>query len=198
MNFSSSTTSIRGFSSSAEPGYSVMFFSGMGLLRLRAATDTEIEVTVQNGIHVAKVTKQRDFAIGDVFAFRLNQVEIGTDQGGKVVTTCVPEETEGDYQTQDSNRPTPQERLAIQTLEEAFRLHQIMPPREVINEPSNRINIGRNVCPVSAWRDIYFSRKMDSGTERDSVRRTFNRHIENLQVKKIIKVYQEWVWFLQG
>jgi len=165
---------------------------------LKAATDTELEVTANSGLHQMKPTKQRDFALGDAFTFKLNQVEIGLDQKGEMVTTCVPKETEGDYQKPDNNRPTPQERFAIQTLEESFRLHQVMPPREVINEPSNRINIGRNVCPVSAWRDIYFSRKMDSGTGQDSVRRTFNRHVENLQVKKIIKVYHEWVWFLEG
>jgi hypothetical protein len=165
---------------------------------LKAATDTELEVTTNGGLHYMKPTKQRDFPIGDVFAFKLNQVDIGMDQGGEVVTTCVPEETEGDYEKQSSNRPTPQEQFAIQTLTEAMRLHQQPPPRGVLNEPANRLNGSRNVCPASKWRHIFYTRKMDDGTDRDSLRKLFSRHVTSLQVKQIIKVYEEWVWFLDG
>jgi len=56
---------------------------------LRAAVDTEIEVSGQANPRQAKVTKQRDLPSGDVFAFDLNPVEIGTDpETGEPITAC--------------------------------------------------------------------------------------------------------------
>ena len=56
---------------------------------LRAAVDTEIEVSGQANPRQAKVTKQRDLPSGDVFAFDLEPVEIGTDpESGEPITAC--------------------------------------------------------------------------------------------------------------
>lgn len=64
---------------------------------LRAALDTEIEVSVDDATrtHYAKVTKQRDLASkGETFGFKLVPVELGVDQWGGPVTSCavVPSE----------------------------------------------------------------------------------------------------------
>jgi hypothetical protein len=58
---------------------------------LRAATDTEIEVTRdhETGISVARVTKQREMEIGGEFPFRLEVIELGENRRGKAVTSCV-------------------------------------------------------------------------------------------------------------
>lgn len=57
---------------------------------LRAAVDTEIEVTGQANPRQAKVTKQRDLPSGDVFAFDLEPVDIGIDdETGEAITACV-------------------------------------------------------------------------------------------------------------
>jgi hypothetical protein len=63
---------------------------------LRAATDTEIEVSRDHatGTSVARVTKQRDMEIGDEFAFALAKVELGANRRGKPVTSCVVREAE--------------------------------------------------------------------------------------------------------
>ncbi len=59
---------------------------------LRAATDTEIEVAVdEEGNRRATAKKQRDHEGGAVFPFTLKPVTIGTDQDGDPVTTCVVE-----------------------------------------------------------------------------------------------------------
>lgn len=164
---------------------------------LRAATDTELEVSASNGLHIVRVTKQRDLPLGDEFCFRLRQIEIGRDRYGEPITTCIPDPAER-TDSDSIGRPTQQERLAIQALEEAFRQHQTMPPREVIEAPENKINMGRNVCPVREWRQIYITRKVDGRTKPDSAERAFRRHAENLQIKGIIRVCGDWVWFLEG
>ena len=163
---------------------------------LRAATDTEIEISAcGGGVHIVRPTKQRDFTLGDEFAFSLRQVEIGTDTKGEPVTTCVPVPIDNHQRTERGKQPTQEERLAIKALEDAFREHQQIPPREVINEPSNRLNMGKNVCPLEAWRQIYIARKGNDRTKADSVERIFRRHKDKLQVKGIIKVFNDWVWF---
>ena len=56
---------------------------------LKAAMDTEIEVSKTGNVHVATVTKQRDLPAGARFAFELQVVELGRDADGDPVTTCI-------------------------------------------------------------------------------------------------------------
>ena len=57
---------------------------------LRAATDTEIEVAVDevSGLRFAKTTKQREIEGGREFAFELETVVLGDDEDGDQVTSC--------------------------------------------------------------------------------------------------------------
>lgn len=63
---------------------------------LRAATDTEIEVSrdLTAGLSVARVMKQRDLELVGEFAFRLETVELGNNRRGKPVTSCVVREAD--------------------------------------------------------------------------------------------------------
>jgi hypothetical protein len=64
---------------------------------LKAATDTEIEVTADqpNKLHTAEVTKQRDLGSrGEKFTAKFRVVRMGTDQWGKPTTTCVVDTTD--------------------------------------------------------------------------------------------------------
>ena len=86
---------------------------------LRAATDTEIEISNDNGLHIAKITKQRDLPVGDEYAFRLRVVEMGEDSHGNKVTTCVPELT--------TDKPTPKpKRLTGATQKKMLNLLRTM------------------------------------------------------------------------
>jgi len=61
---------------------------------LRAATDTEIELTTESGISTAQVTKQRDGKIPPPFSYTLREVVLGEDSDGDSVTTCLVEPCE--------------------------------------------------------------------------------------------------------
>jgi hypothetical protein len=64
---------------------------------LKAATDTEIEVTgdADTKLHTAEVTKQRDLGSrGDKLVSRFLVVKMGLDQWGKDVTTCVVQKSD--------------------------------------------------------------------------------------------------------
>jgi len=58
---------------------------------LRAAADTEIEVTKSelSGVATAEVVKQRDRLGGDKFSFKLEPLEIGQDEDGATITSCI-------------------------------------------------------------------------------------------------------------
>ena len=58
---------------------------------LRAAVDTEIEVSRPEGetISTVRVTKQRDMPAGDPLPFTLEVIELGTDRRGKPITSCI-------------------------------------------------------------------------------------------------------------
>lgn len=56
---------------------------------LKAALDSEIEITKAGNIITARVTKQRDHAEGDEFRSELREIEIGRDVAGAAITTCV-------------------------------------------------------------------------------------------------------------
>ena len=57
---------------------------------LRAAIDTELELTKGEGTErLLKATKQRDMAAGVEHVFELRQVELGKDQDGDAVTSCI-------------------------------------------------------------------------------------------------------------
>jgi hypothetical protein len=64
-----------------------------GHTSLRAAIDTEIEVTAdKEGAGKTAVTvKQRDLEKGEAFPFTLQRVELGRNQHGEPVTSCVVE-----------------------------------------------------------------------------------------------------------
>jgi RecA-family ATPase len=57
---------------------------------LRAATDVELEITEG----CIKVSKSRDGQEGQTYGFKLEQVELGTNPKGRMVTTCVAVEAD--------------------------------------------------------------------------------------------------------
>jgi hypothetical protein len=76
---------------------------------MRAATDTEIEVTADadNGVHAAEITKQRDIpGKGDRIGFRLQVVEMGVGKWGKPITSCVVVGTDAPAKVAANRRPS--------------------------------------------------------------------------------------------
>lgn len=98
---------------------------------LRAATDTEIEVTRDtfSKTSTARVTKQRELETGDEFAFQLLPVTLGTSRRGKPVVSCVvrtsdqiTEEAKGARQTAEEQQKVAKERAVLKAEEQAVLL----------------------------------------------------------------------------
>ena len=76
-----------------------------GSSSLRAACATEIEIRKAGDVSGATVTKQREMEIEGEFAFKLEVVEIGINERGKKITSCVV--VEADQVERDRKKRNP-------------------------------------------------------------------------------------------
>lgn len=98
---------------------------------LRAATDTEIELTVDEdaGIRFAKATKQRDIESGKQFAFELHTVELGCDEDGDKVTSCYIGPTDDERVSEATTKLSANERLMVTCFTQLWGEHVGNPNR---------------------------------------------------------------------
>lgn len=156
---------------------------------LRAAIDTEIELTRDEfGLVTAEVTKQRDGPTGYKFAYRLLQVELGQDQDGDLVTTCVVEPAE----PAGAGRAvcTEAARKALVVLE-ALMVDQ----GEVIRSPKYP---GGRCVTLDAWRDACLEGgDLSTSDKRETLLRTFRRFRDELEKAHLITVRDDRVWIVE-
>lgn len=155
---------------------------------LRAATDTEIEISRADpqSPSVAVVKKQREMEIEGTWAFNLQTVELGLNRRSKPVTSCVVVPLPPPAKTIKGPKLNDWERLALTAIQ------------EVIGE---RGEMGYGSLPrtkivsVDLWKDRWFGRASidDAVTKRVTWGRTKKRLI-NL---RIVGFMEEKVWLIQ-
>jgi len=93
---------------------------GRGHSLLHCAVDTEIKIERHaNGVCTAAVTKQRDGPGGTKLAFTLRPIELGEDQDGDPVTSCVVE-TADHVPPPKAKKLAPQDQKTLDALNEAL------------------------------------------------------------------------------
>ena len=156
---------------------------------LRAALDTEIEVTkADTGPRIARITKQKDGVDGLEFAFDLHVVELGTDEDGDPITSCVCLPAEN---APTRRKVTGQTKVALDLLKEAIAHSGETPPA------SNHIPANISACSVTLWRDYCERGQMSDPNKPDAFRMAFKRASEKLQELGIIGHWNGWVWICQ-
>lgn len=155
---------------------------------LRAATDTEIEVTRSDGISVAKVTKQREMACEGEFPFRLQVVELGTNTRGKPVTSCVVQPVDEAPATESRPRLSDTEKVFVQELRNALA--------DAGEIRRGDPNIPQQ--PAVALR-LWHERAKAAGatlgaTSPNSERAILSRHTKRLKEKGIVGIWGDVVW----
>ena len=158
---------------------------------LRAAVDTEIEVKADGLMRFATAHKQRDLENGKKVAFSLMGVQLGFDEDGNPITSCVvkPEELSS-YSSHDKRRPKGDAQIALQALEDALFKdgHKIY---DAENYPQNR-----NVVNVNRWQDSYMLMRVGSTAQESSIKRGFRRHVKKLEEQDFIRSYDDNVWLV--
>jgi hypothetical protein len=155
---------------------------------LRAATDTEIEVTRDEAskLSTARVTKQRDFPMEGSFVFRLRQIELGVDQDGDPVTSCVTEEAEGVTAPKKAKKLTGAAAVGMEQLRNCLAMHAADLP------PSEHVPIGARGVTLHTWRQ--YLEKAGVINPDGNPREQFRRIRVTLQERGFIGVWDGFVW----
>ncbi|HBS99293.1 MAG TPA: hypothetical protein DEB47_05395 [Citreicella sp.] len=156
---------------------------------LRAAIDTEIELSRDDlGQITAEVTKQRDGPTGYRFCYHLRQVELGHDQDGDAVTTCLVDPAV----PAEAGRAGVSEaaRKALSLLERLIETDG-----EIHRKPQYPGDAG---VALDLWREACMNEgALSSSENRDTRKRAFNRCREELETTRAIVVRDALVWRVQ-
>lgn len=155
---------------------------------LRAAIDTEIEITKEEGQDIieAKATKQRDMQAGSTFRYRLRQVILGQDRDGDEVTTCVVERA---AEGEEPRRATVKGKaeLALQALQTATEKHGVT--RQGSDYPQCRS------VTTEQWKEACELHGLYENVSPASERKTFSQAKEALLKKGLVRCFGD-VWWL--
>lgn len=154
---------------------------------LKAATDTEIEVTAGNSAHSARVTRQRDLPSEGVFGFTLEQVVLGTNRRGRPVTSCIVVHSDvvGTSGTKVAEL-NGNEKVAMRCLETALKADGIM--ATVFDDDTQGL-----VVRAEDWRS-WFYREGKPGESQDTKKKAFQRVRDTLLTKQRIGSRDDFVW----
>lgn len=156
---------------------------------LRAALDTEIEISVIGKTRIATVTKQRDWPEGQRFAFELIPVELGLDEDGEIVTSCIVEPTDAPTEKPRERQLSGVARVALTALKETLLQHG-----ETMPETSS-IPPGVRAVRIDQWRERFALRYgEEKSNSAEAVSRAFRRGKEDLHRRDAICLSQPFVW----
>jgi hypothetical protein len=154
---------------------------------LQAAADTVIEVSDR----VATVAKQRDGETGAAYSFNLEVIELGKDEDGDPVTTCVAVPSDA------APRPrgqmlTPSERNAFDALLEVLADGELRrdAPAALLIEGAR---MGQFVALIADWRTRAYAR-MGTDVDQQAKQKRFRRAVDGLQAKQRIEIFEDYAW----
>lgn len=162
---------------------------------LRAATDTEIEVTSNDGLHIAVVTKQRDLPSGQEFAYKLKIIELGKDKHGYPVTTCVPEWELDASVKKDIVTKTKSESRAMSAIHKCFSEVKILPTSDVFKANQKTLKVGQYIMSASHLaKYVVNNHSVSDSDNADTQARQLRRALGSLRDKGFIRLYKDWLW----
>lgn len=166
---------------------------------LKGGVDTVILIEAGK-TKCAEVTKQKDGEIGEKFLFNLSVVELGVDEDGDAVTSCVVEHTATNMNlvaspfAQAVGKLSVGNRLVYEQLGELIEAAGEPVPADIPDTEINRSWVCR-VVSLEAWRDKSISAAgTEAGHNRDSGKRAFNRALPALRKAGIARVWNDWAW----
>ncbi len=155
---------------------------------LRAAIDTEIELTKDDGQDIieAKATKQRDMPVGKSFRYQLREKNMGEDRDGDPVTTCVVERA-ADGEKPTRAKVTGKAMIALQALQTALANDGVI--RQGPDYPMCRS------VTADHWKEACERHGLYEGVKPESQRKTFSQAKATLLDKGYVRCFGD-VWWL--
>ena len=151
---------------------------------LRAAVDTEIELTVEQNVIAATQLKQRDMAKGKDFHYRLETIEIGHDEDGDRVTSAVIQATEP---VKKRIRLKGKNLVAMQALEGAIKEHGAV-------KRSSEYPASRQCVSVEKWKEYCRKHGLADSDTPAAFRTAFSRAKAALNDAGAIRIFEDYLW----
>jgi hypothetical protein len=157
-----------------------------GHTSLSGAVDCQIAVRKANGVVTATVELMKDGQEGDAFGSLLKVVEVGTDDDGDPITSCVIEPTDA-VSAQSASNLTARQQRGLDVL------HDLMvdagkPSPGGAHYPANAV-----VVPVELWRDYLFKAGV-LDKDAPNPRQPFKRLRESLIQRGVIREWDGLIW----
>ena len=158
---------------------------------LRAAIDTEIELTVDGLVRAAKATKQRDLEGGKVAAFTLETVQLAEDMDGDPITSCIVKPQDAaELKRSKSRMLKGLNQIAYQALHDALK------DKGAKTSNSEHYPLGRKTANSEVWYEQFKLRRAEDDLKEDSVRKAFKRARNWLQDHDYTREYDGNVWYI--
>ena len=158
---------------------------------LRAATDTEIEVSREQGSDFAnvRVTKQRDLEGGQEYAFTLKTVVVGVNRRGKDITSCV-------VVSHEVVAPSKGRKPLNGTLKGAMaELQNLLASGGELTVPEAGMNPQKCVSQT-VWRERLEITGILERDNSETSRKQWQRIRSDLKSREFIGVYGKLVWLV--
>jgi len=159
-----------------------------GHTALTGAADAQISVKRDSaGKIVTTVEYAKDFAEGAETVSTLEVVEVGIDDDGDSITSCVvvPSDEPVSRSTKSQRLPAGSE-IALKALREAIAEGGETPPS------SNHVPANVRGVKADLWRRFAYARDTDASPE--SKRQAFHRASKHLQANGLVAAWNDWVW----
>jgi hypothetical protein len=147
-----------------------------------------------------RVSKQKDGEDGLEMLFKLKVIELGQDEDGDPVTSCIVEQTEVDNTPRGDTPETKVSRLSdnykrvLQVLDDTAIGTGFYPPSEIPDGQIDRLKVGK-VVKFEDWRTLYAKTAgQDPDSKPDTVSKTFRRALTRLQNDGIVAVWGDYAW----
>lgn len=161
---------------------------------LWGACDTIILVEDKGGPKQAKVTKQKDADPAAPVLFELKVVELGEDEKGRPVTSCVVTGSSSVVvPDKKSDSLSDGQKIAFEQLCKALSQTGSVHGHDV---PEKALPFGfdTRVCRVSEWQSRTTSALAGPDRSPDTLDRTFRRYRDRLQALGIIGIHGDFTW----
>jgi hypothetical protein len=161
-----------------------------GHTSLTGAADAQLAVKrdEQNNI-VVTVEWMKDGPEGEVIRSHLKLLELGTDDDGDPIVSCIVEPLdEGGTQRAVKVKLSPSARTALTMLAEAILDMGSIPSAH------QRIPQNTRTTRTTDWRSYYYANTISDTDNPDSKSRAFRRAVSELQAAHVIGVWQDQVW----
>ena len=159
-----------------------------GHTSLSGADDAQIAVARDDDSNIiVKIEHMKDGDASAPMASRLERIELGTDDDGDPITSCIIVPAEVGAAQQGPKLPATA-KLALDLLRALVATDG--------NPPAPGDNIPTNARPVSAvaWRDRFYNAYPT--TKPDTKQKAYVRAVLKLQEKKLIEIWSTYVWLV--